>query len=506
VKITERLSHVTSVKRLFVCLGVGVIALYFLMLLLLNSILLDRYYLRRATEDMEAAYQIVMEHPDGDFSAMVEIERRDVSIYLFDAESGELRYSSRSEDWLRAESMRELFVELCNELAQTDEPYRIVESETESVTSSGTEISLGQTMILYGRVDGALLELSLQLEPIREYAQIALASSLMLGLVVTLVAVLAFTCATRAITDPILAMSKTAEHIAQRDFSARCDDSYRSEFGTLARSINTMSDQLQEYTEELQDANDRLKQDIKAIDRAQRSRKDLVANLSHDLKTPLGLISGYADGLASGMAQTPEQVQEYCEVIQDECGRMRAMIQRMLHLSRIESGNITLNIETFCLSDLLDDLLASFRMEIERDGIHVTRDYEAGLYVVTDYISAEQSLMNYIQNAISHMGAGREMRLMIRPRPDGKLRVTVFNSAEPFSDEELGELWDSFYRGEKSRKRVGGHTGLGLAIVKGNMQLLGECCGVDNVPDGVAFWLELPGEQNTIGDSGGDSV
>ncbi len=479
-------------RGLFVCLGAAVIGLYFLLQLLGSGTLLDRYYMIRTHQQLENAYDILIASEPGDRSVIAEIEQRNISIALFDEETGQTVYSSRSQDWMRDPMLQLILTEIRDGLAETGKNPFFTTREPENITASGTEISMGSAVALCGSIGGELVELSVQLEPIQESSQIALHFTLIIGLLTMLATIVIFLCAARMVTRPIEQMTTAAKRIAARDFSQRCDDSDCIEISTLAQSVNTMSDQLQLYTGELQAANERLKADIAAIERGQRARKDLVANISHDLKTPIALISGYADGLASGMAKTPAQVREYCDVIIDETERMQSMLQRMLQLSRIESGGVVLTMEEFCLSDLLDDLLGLFRVEIERAGIKVERDYAPGLYVVSDYISAEQALTNYLQNAVQHIGTERQLRISVHSKPDGRLRVTVFNSAEPFSEEERAELWDSFYRGEKSRKRAGNRSGLGLAIVKGNMELLGEPFGVDNAPGGVAFWLELP--------------
>jgi signal transduction histidine kinase len=226
------------------------------------------------------------------------------------------------------------------------------------------------------------------------------------------------------------------------------------------------------------------------MEKSEQARKSLVSNISHDLKTPIALISGYADGLRVGMAKTEDQMREYCDVISDETDRMMEMICQMLEVSRLESGTVQLTVDDFDLSEELDGILTSFRVEIERRGIQLTRDYPESVYIRSDALSVEQVLINYIQNAVSHMGEGNRMAVTVTGSE--VLRVTVFNSADPIPEEDLERIWDTFYRGEKSRTRASRQSGLGLAIVRGNMELLGLSYGVDNVEGGVEFWAEFP--------------
>lgn len=481
-----------SLRGRYALLGAGAIAVCFLLQLAANSILLRPYYMHQMQRLLEDSFETICADTGGGAAAFSDIERQNISVTLFDAAGGVL-YSSRSDHRDSARIVRQIYAEVTEELAQTDEDYFIALRAPETTTASGVLFSPGPTMQLGGRVDEQFVELSIKLEPIEMSTAITLRFTAAVGLCAMLLIILVFYCVTGTVTRPIEQMTQTAQRLARRDFSQRCDDRCRNEIGTLARSINSMSDQLRQYTEELQSANEQLKEDIAAIERANQARKDLVANLSHDLKTPVALISGYADGLASGVARTPEQMREYCDVIIDETARMQQMIQRMLELSRIESGSVTLNCEVFCLSELLDDLLALFREQIDHAGVTLERDYPAGLHVRSDYLCVEQVLTNYIQNAAQHADGEKMMSVSVERREQtGRLRVRIFNSCPPISPEEQGRLWDSFYRGERSRRRTGDQSGLGLAIVKGNMELLGEGYGFENVPGGVVFWMELP--------------
>ncbi len=485
-------------KRLseqFVFIAAAIIAAYFLLQLLANGLLLQRYYTYRTEQKLLRAYELVQEMDGVDFAVMAQIEQQDITVALFEAGTGRVLYSSRSKDAVRSQILEQALAEVRAGLLEAHADLFVKKRASSSITASGAELEIDPAMILGARQGLSLVELSIQLETIHESTNIAQQFTAAVGVLMLIIMAIVLPRMARSITRPVEQMTEAAQRIARRDFSQRCDDSFPNEIGSLARSINTMSDQLQQYTGELQAANDKLKEDIEVVRRSQKARRDLVSNISHDIKTPIALISGYAAGLASGMADTPEKMREYCDVIIDESDRMLQMIDRMLQLSRIESGAVSLTMEGFCVTDLIDDLLEKFRVEIERAGITVERDYAPGECVVSDYVSAEQVLTNYIQNAVEHMGPARRMRVSVKKAADDRLRISVFNSAEPFADEELTELWDSFYRGEKSRKRAGSQSGRGLAIVRGNMQLLGEKYGVENVPGGVEFYLELPEEK-----------
>lgn len=482
--------------RQFAFAAAAIIGAYLLLQLLASGLLLEPFYNYRIERKLIETYDLVRQMEGVDLAVMATVEQQDVTVSLFEGETGAVLYSSRSEDAVRAQLLENSLGEVRAALSGTQADYFITNRASKTVTASGTELTIEPRMTLGGRVGDDLVQLSIQLEPIRETLSIARQFTALVGLLLIAVAVAVLPRAVRPVTRPIEQMTEAAQRMARRDFSLRCDDGFANEIGSLARSINSMSDQLQRYTGELQAANEKLKEDIDVVRRTQISRRNLISNISHDVKTPLALISGYAAGLASGMADTPEKMREYCEVIIDESDRMLVMLDRMLQLSRVESGGVELNIESFCLTDLIDDLLEENRAEIERVGIHLTREYAPDICVRSDYVCSEQVLRNYIQNAVQHMGAGLAMRVRVTPSASGRVRVAVFNSARPFDGEDLAELWDSFYRGEKSRKRAGCQSGLGLAIVRGNMELLGEQYGVENVPGGVEFFMELPSDEN----------
>lgn len=293
------------------------------------------------------------------------------------------------------------------------------------------------------------------------------------------------------VTEPMTQITSIANQIAHLDFSQKCQSDLGGEIGVMANSVNTMSDFMQDYIGRLQAANDQLKKDIQLQQEQVEARKNLVANLSHDLKTPIGLISGYADGLRSGMAKTPEEIKEYCDVICDESDRMMSMILRMMELFRLESGTVKMVAEEFDLSDLLDYVTEIFTIEIEKEQIDFQKDYPDGLYILADYFSVEQVITNYMQNAVSHMGAKKQLRVSVEQRPEC-YRVNVFNSAQPIPTEEQSRIWDSFYRLDKSRTRSRRESGLGLSIVRSNMELLGGDYGTENIEGGVIFWAEFP--------------
>lgn len=480
-----------SLRSKLILLSVGVLTLYYTLISLFSILFMEPYYLHKVERTLVDAYETLNEMEDLDLGAIAELEASNLSIVVADRDTLEVYYNSQIPAPSMPDFISQFLPHIRNDAMASDMGYNINTDDLYQQTSAGTRMPGGRRVMLGGVTDRYVLDISTPYASIAQATGISVQFSLIVGLVVMVLAVLAFSRISTAMIHPITQITNIAHQIAHLDFSQKCDVDMDGEIGMMAESVNTMSDFMQTYTTELQKANEQLKADIQQKKEQEEARKNLVANLSHDLKTPIGLISGYADGLRQGMAKTEAEVREYCDVICDESDRMMTMILKMMELFRLESGTVELELEEFDLSDLLRYEEEIFSMELERAGIHYTGDYGDALYVFTDYFAAEQILTNYIQNALSHINSGSDMRLCVKEQADC-YRVSVFNSSAPIPEEELPRLWDSFYRLDKSRGRSQRESGLGLSIVKRNMELLGCGYGVRNVDGGVVFWAEFP--------------
>lgn len=481
----------SSLRRKLIALSVGVLALYYTLVSLFSLLFMEPYYLHKVERTLINAYGTLREMEELDLDTVASLEESNLSIIIAEIDTMEVLYNSQVPDQFMRDMVAHILPFIRDHATNTSTGYNINTDEMYHSTASGTTTSGGRRVTLGGVTDRYILDISTSYASISQATGISVQFSLIVGLMVMVLAVLAFSRMSSAVIHPITQITNIAGQIAHLDFSQKCDVDMGGEIGVMAESVNTMSDFMQTYTSQLQTANEQLKADIQQKKEQEEARKNLVSNLSHDLKTPIGLIAGYADGLRQGMAKTDEEVREYCDVICDEADRMMTMILKMMELFRLESGTVQLEPETFDLAELLHYVQEIFDLEIERAGLEFSAEYEEGLYVTTDYFSAEQVLLNYAQNAISHINSGNRLRLWVTEY-ETCYRVQIYNSSAPIPEEELSRLWDSFYRLDKSRGRSGRESGLGLSIVKSNMELLGGGYGVENVEDGVVFWAEFP--------------
>lgn len=480
----------SSLRHKLIFLSVGVLALYYALVSLFSLLFMEPYYLHRVEQTLVNAFYTLEAQETFDIATVSKLEESNLSIVIADIDTMEILYNSQMPDRFVPDMLRRLLPGIRDHILATGTNYTINADEDYRHTASGVVVSGGRRVTLGGLTDQYIIDISTSYASISQATSTSLTFSLGVGLLVMVVAGFAFSRMSSMVIQPVTQITEIANQIAHLDFSQKCQVHDKGEIGLMAQSINTMSDFMQSHISQLEKANEQLTRDIAAKKEQEEARKNLVSNLSHDLKTPIGLISGYADGLRSGMAKTEEEMKEYCDVICDESDRMMSMIVRMMELFRLESGTVELQNEEFDLADLLNYVVEIFSIEIERKKLSFTASYGEGLYICADYFSVEQVVTNYVQNAVSHMGNGNVLHIGVEDREDC-YRVVVFNSAEPIPEQELGRIWDSFYRLDKSRtSRL--RSGLGLSIVRSNMELLGGGYGAENAEGGVRFWAEFP--------------
>jgi len=294
----------------------------------------------------------------------------------------------------------------------------------------------------------------------------------------------------RTFTRPILAINGIARRMAEMDFSQKCAEERLDEVGELGRSINYLSNQLEGAIQELQQKNLQLQEDIEREKRVDEMRKEFITSVSHELKTPLALIQGYAEGLKVNVNQDEENKDLYCDVIIDETRRMDAMVKDLLNLCRLESGPGQIQREVFDLSLLVAEVAEKFRPVLNESGIQLSVEAEPAILVDADPTGIERVLVNYLSNAIRHVDAKRKIKISVSSQAE-QARLGVFNSGKPIPEEYLDRIWSSFFKVDRARTREGGGTGLGLAIVRGILEQHGNRYGVENKLEGVEFWCEV---------------
>lgn len=351
---------------------------------------------------------------------------------------------------------------------------------------------------ILGMLDnGSLFIMRTPLENIRESAEIANRFLLYIGLIaIATAAVIIWKLADR-ITKPILELTHISGRMANLDFEAKYKSGGKNEIATLGNCMNQLSEKLECTISELKTANNELKNDIEKKTQIDEMRKEFLSNVSHELKTPIALIRGYAEGLQECINDDEESRNFYCEVIMDEADKMNKMVQKLLTLNSIEFGNDVVTLERFDISAMIRDILQSTMILAQQKGVSVLFQDGGPVYVWADEFKIEEVFTNYLSNALNHVAKENIIEVRIIHN-ENLVRVSVFNTGEKIPEQDIDRIWDKFYKVNKAHTREYGGSGIGLSIVKAIMDSLNKECGVINYDNGVEFWFELDFDSNHI--------
>lgn len=308
-----------------------------------------------------------------------------------------------------------------------------------------------------------------------------------------LVAVIASICvffATKSFIRPVEELSEIAKRMSNLDFNIKYRVDRRDEIGELGHSINVLAKKLEDTISDLKSANNQLQTDIAEKVQMDEMRKEFLSNVTHELKTPIALIQGYAEGLKDNISENQESREFYCDVIVDEASKMNKMVKKLLTLNEIEFGNQVVALERFDITTLIRSVLENCEIIIRQRDIRIQFQQDEPVDVWADEYMMEEVVTNYLTNAIHY--AENEKVIDIRVKKDGnRVRVSIFNTGEPIPQEDIEKIWIKFYKVDKARTREYGGNGIGLSIVKAIMDSHNKPCGVTNHSNGVEFWFEL---------------
>ena len=291
----------------------------------------------------------------------------------------------------------------------------------------------------------------------------------------------------RFITKPIDKLNASAKRMAGLDFSAHCDLVSTDEFGELSASLNTMSENLQQALARLEVANTLLEKDVEKERILLSERKELVDSLSHEMKTPLGIIRAYAEGLQDEADEAKKQ--KYAQVIVSEVERMNDLIVTLLDLSALESGAASLHTTRFDFVELVETVAGRLLTDAPDTNFELQYELpEQKVFVRTDRRRMEQVLDNLIVNARKNIDPGGVLRMEVTAA-DRTLHFSIFNQGEPIPENELSKIWTKFYR--DSRAEYSG-SGLGLSIVAQILSMQNLPYGAENQTGGVRFYFSIP--------------
>ena len=384
------------------------------------------------------------------------------------------------------------YVQGINIFGMEDLEIKILQKKENYVLQKTKELNdNADSLEIWGRLNtGYYFAMTIPIESIRENAKISNEFLGYFSMAALTLSVLLIWWISKKITDPILELADLSKRMANLEFDAKYTSGGQNEIGQLGEHFNQMSETLEKTISELKTANNELQRDIEQKTQIDEMRKEFLSNVSHELKTPIALIQGYAEGLRECINDDDESREFYCDVIMDEACKMNTMVKKLLTLNQLEFGNDAVMMERFDLTSLIKGVIQSAGILAQQKEARIIFNETEPVYVWADEFKIEEVVTNYISNAINHVDFDKVIDVKIR-KEGVKVRVSVFNTGKQIPEEDLEKIWIKFYKVDKARTREYGGSGIGLSIVKAIMEGLHQQYGVQNYDNGVEFWFTL---------------
>lgn len=349
-------------------------------------------------------------------------------------------------------------------------------------------------LVLWGQLgnSGSFVYMRSALESIRESARITNQFFIIVGLFGMAVGAVVIFFISRTISKPMKELKDVSKSMADLKFEVKYEPKKQdsTEVAELGEHMNFLSHTLEKTISDLKVANNELKKDIEKKEQIDEMRKEFLSNVSHELKTPIALIQGYAEGLKENVNEDEESRDYYCDVIIDESDKMNRMVKKLLTLNQLEFGNDVVEMTRFNITEMIAGMVQSNQLLAQQDGVSIKFKETEPAYVWGDEFKVEEVLSNYLSNALHHVDGEKKIEISFEYKTD-VLRVKVFNTGNLIPEDELEKIWVKFYKVDKARTREYGGSGIGLSIVKAIMDSMNRQCGVQNLENGVEFWFEL---------------
>lgn len=482
--------HLSTRLAVILC---GMTAGVVLLSWLFNTVFLEKYYKNEKSDAMIFTYNMINDYftkksDITDYKEIIsECETESISVLVINSSlqivlsSG---YSVEGDNLLQR--LKDLIFNDEIEFGKI-----IKNSEDYSLYQIYDDISDREYLEIFGTTeDGYILVMRSSIEGIKNSINIYNRFFIYVGISLLLLCVFVIFFIARNVAKPIKDLADISQRMSNMDFTARYEGNENDEIGSLGKSMNIMSERLEKTISKLKNANIRLKIDLDEKMKIDEMRKDFISNVSHELKTPIALISGYAEGLKECVNEDAESKNFYCEVIEDESAKMNKMVMKLLTLNQLEFGGMEIDMERFNIIELIEQILANFKVMLDEKGIKIVFDTSKPYYVWTDEFQISEVITNYISNAINHIGGEKNIFITLEDNSE-KVTVYVRNTGKNIPESELDNIWVKFYKVDKARTREYGGSGIGLSIVKAISNALKQECGVRNTEDGVEFFFTV---------------
>lgn len=487
----------TLSKRLFVITSIFLVCFMALTLIFQTFIFKD-FYERKKTkvlvneiEEFSIKNSFKINNTKGLYSALKNFEDSNNSKIAIFSVDGKLRYISS--DLENDKDDIKMLTEFCSSLLDNKEILiKLFNSDKPISTTFYTDnhttknIGVAAPMSIDNKNDAIVLSVS-SIQPIIEASNVISEFYIYIFIGILFICLIISSIFSNLVTHPLKNINHVATKMSKMDFSEKCETNRDDEIGNLAKTLNFLSTNLQASLDDLKEKNKKLEKDIEKERKLETMRKDFIASVSHDLKTPIGIIEGYAEGIKDGIVSGDDEL-VYLETIIDESQKMGKLVSNMLELSKLESGVIEPQFETFNINRLINNVVNKLKPECLERNLKIEfcqkTDYS---YVNADVFQMEQVLTNIITNAIKYTPENNDIKISISDVSEEYFNISVLNTGTSIPEGENINLFNKFYKLDKSRNRKNNSTGLGLAIVKNILDLHHFKYDLKNVNNGVLF-------------------
>ena len=461
---------------------------------ILSSCFLGDYYIFEKRQEMKSLYGQLSEKCDKEelygkeheSEAIALFDRYSVSCIITGADGEPLVSSNTDSSVLLNQLNYSMFSnDESTEVINTTEQYEIF---TQEYPGSNNEY-----LVLLGLLpDGNITFIRADLASMRHVSLITNRFFLFMAVIAIFITVLLSRFAITKFMQPLFDIIDITKRISNFDFdTAYKPQRFYNEMDDLGEHVNEMATTLKRAITQLRAANESLKHDLEVREETENMRKEFVSNVSHELKTPIALIQGYAEGLQEGIMEDENSRQIYLDIIIDEANKMNRLVREMLILNQLEAGQMSMDLVDFDVTEMIDSVVDSNQINFEVQNINYSFINKEECVVHADEFLVEQVLTNFISNAIHYVMNENIITIRYDFVKKGKVRISVFNSGNNIAKKDIKHIWEKFYKADKARSREYGGSGIGLSVVKATMELLHEKFGVENLSNGVEFWCEL---------------
>lgn len=486
---------------------VGVMGVWMFITWMVCMLFLETFYMSKIEQTLKDSYNTINDMV-GESDAVGDILSQqfytdsniDVVIgYFLDDSNVVVDYSTSSEGYMGRASMEKLFQLAVNVKSSDSSEWKLPDvqgyQEGFYIIQKNHDTRTSSTYLdLIGTLDnGHVIVIQTPVESIRKSAMISNTFLGYTGILVTLLGCIFMFFISNNYSRPIQQMALIAKRMSNLDFDAKVHQFSNDEIGELGHSMNDMADKLERTISELKTANNELRKDIDRKTQVDEMRKEFLSHVSHELKTPIALIQGYAEGLKDNILEDEESKEFYCDVIIDEAAKMNGLVKRLLALNELEFGTDQVQMEHFNLAELIGNVVQQSDILIQKSNARVQVSVDEAIQVWADEFKIEAVVNNYFTNALNHVSDHGYIEISAVKR-EHDVRVYVFNTGEPIAAEDIDKLWIKFYKADKARSREYGGNGIGLSIVAATMDAHGKAYGVENVDGGVRFFFDLDTE------------